>query len=232
MLNTLLSSFYAWFLFLFVLLIPFFLPLWIRISFHNLRKDNIVSVELEIKLFKKLRLFLFKKIFSSALNDENLKNVYKYLSQLKEIVHRRKLYKESFLRLYDLAYLFASSLSWQRLDIFCKFGTGDPASTAILTGSLRFLASVISYRIYKILTFSENKPRILIYPFLLKKEFIFFSSFEINTSGARIFLILLNIAWKLIKEFMIKKYWRWVRNVGSSYSRLNDDSDGKFKRDG
>jgi len=232
MLNTMSSSFYFWFLLFFVLIFPFFLPLWIRISFHNLRKDNSVSFELEISLLNSLRMFLYKKNFSPTVNEENLENFLKYLPRFSNIVYQRKLYWISFSKLKHILDYFLSSFTWERMDILCKLGTGDPAATGIITGFLRFISSVVSYHIINSFTFTGKKPRILMYPSFLKRELFFFISININSSVAKILIHLFLIFFILIKEIITKNFWRWVRNGGSSYSRFNDNSDGKLKRNG
>lgn len=225
----LLLSFYLWFLFLFVAVIILWLPLQIRISMNNLRKDNSVSLEMEIFILGRVKLFRWKKHFLVT------ENVFFLSEMLASIAERGRWWKElSTIRLRKILFLmyrFILALKWRQLDIYVKLGAGDAAWTGVLTGLLRYLSAMVSADLSKRFHL-ENRPRILVYPSFLQKETNFSLLMVFYTSGAVLIYHSTLLLWELFYRSQIQILRRLVKYGRSSYTGLNDNGHGKFKGNG
>ena len=171
------------FLFLFVILL-FLLPVEIRITIDNLRKDKSISLQLIILFWGKIKFWQVKRIFPAAFQINS------FLKQCHALLEKEEWYKSGKAQLQKTAgavYRLMRAAIWKKLELQVKLGVGDPAWTALLTGFLRYLSGRGSPHVLRLLSFKkESRPRFLFYPSFLEREFIFLISVEFTVSGLKL----------------------------------------------
>jgi len=218
------ATFY-YFLFLLVLLlfIILLLPVTICIKVDNWRKNNFISLEMKLFFLLFYKTYNFKRYSSSV-----KKSTAKILS-FGEIFKRQTLNKEFDFFLSGLAFFNhrLKTLNWRFMDLKLKAGTGDPAGTALLTGSLCGASSFLSMYLEKHYSFPK-RPCFHIYPSFTDMCFYFELLFEFKTSVGR----LLYMGLYLLAYLSAGRWYINAGTSGTSNSGLNENSHGKLKRNG
>lgn len=171
-------------LFLFIILL-FLLPVEVRITIDNLRKDKSISLQLIILFWGKVKLRQIKRIFPAAFQINS------FLEQCNALVkEKEEWYKSGKAQLQKTAgavYHLMRTAIWKKFDLKVKLGSGDPAWTALLTGFLRYLSGRGSPHVLRLLSFKKGKrPLFLFYPSFLEREYIFLLSVEFTVSGLKL----------------------------------------------
>ncbi|MGI5875697.1 MAG: DUF2953 domain-containing protein [Dethiobacteria bacterium] len=216
--------FFLLFLPLLVLLLLLW-PITVCIKIDNLRENKTIKFLLELYIFKRTKVFRVKKGINvdNKIDGQRLSTFFCKPEASGKSKGSRIF---QFLRKYQWpTCYFLRTLRWDELDFFLRLGTGDPAWTAIITGFLRSFAGLLSFYLSRYLIFIAQKPRLLIYPSFFKQEFSFMFSIEFNFNLLKVLLF-------LAAMFIVKLRERWFRYVRSSHSGLNENSHGKFERNG
>ncbi len=220
------------FLFLLLVLIILLLPLTIRISINNLRKANTVFFELNFFLLGGVKLFSYNRVLLSLKKEAEGDGL---LLLLHSLMEKKQDWKESYKRGINKHLLFIyrliTAFGWERMDLYVKLGSGDPAWTGIITGFLRFLSSMLSLYISKTAG-SCQRPGIFVYPSFFQKELVFSFRAKFRLNGLRIIYYSMLLFLEIVVTGYFKKIWRCIKNGRTSYSGFNDYGDGKLKGDG
>ena len=182
-------SFYLWFLFIFIIAVALFMPLQMRISFNNLRKDNSVYLELEIFIGDSLKLTGLEK---TILLDESMEAIVRSKRGWEPFK------KEHLQKTLLLVYRFMQTLRWVAADIKIKIGTGDSAWTAMLVGFLRQLSAMASARFFRAMPFAK-KPLILVYPSFEQRTLLFSCSLKFFVHGTSAIYYTLLVLWEHLR---------------------------------
>jgi hypothetical protein len=185
-------------------------------------------LELEIFILGSIRFTGLKKNF--LLNKESFP-LLKMLTLIAERGSWKELRNIPFRRILFLICRFILALRWRKLDFNVKIGTGDAAWTGVLTSFLRQLSEIASYYFFQVLSFKQ-RPRILIYPSFLQKEFIFSFYVEFYANGMILIYYSTLILWEAVFRGQIQILWRLVRYGRASYTGFDDNGHGKFKGNG
>lgn len=211
-------------LFLGVLLLLIW-PLKVCIRIDNLRENK--SIQIVFALYISKGITVMKVSRKLDLHDGNNEVRFQNLQHRLETVKKTKIGRvfRFIFKAPGPALCFLRSSKWRKLDLFLRFGTGDPAWTAIITGCLRTLAGLFSLSLSEYFNFAAQRPRILIYPSFMEQELFFLLSWEFGFNLLQVLSLSATI-------FVVNLRERWFRKVGTSHSRLNENSHGKFERDG
>lgn len=224
------ESFYFWFPFLFIFLL-LLLPLEIRISFDNLRKDKGISLQLVVLFWGKVKLWQLQRTFPAGLKMTSFWQQAYALAEGKADWYKSgkvKLQKITF-----LVYRFMRAIIWKKFDLKVKLGTGDPAWTALFTGFLRYLSGRGSPHVLRLLSFRKgSRPRFLVYPSFLEREFLFLLSVEFTASGLKILYYTVKIFWETVLGYQILILRRRSKNGRTSNPGFNDHSYGEPQGNG
>jgi len=220
-------SFYLWFLFFVLLPAILFLPLKIRISFDNLRKDSSVSFQLSFYLPGPILIGRFKKnIFIPKIKVASGLTLQSIWKNYWGILTKTRLHKLLF-----IACRFALASRWKVIDIKIKVGTGEAAWTGLLTGLLRQVAAVVSGYLFQVLSM-EQRPRLLVYPSFGPKGFVFSFHVEFYASIISIFYYSTLLFYEAVIRPKNQYLWRMIIYGRSPHTGLDDNRHGKFKGNG
>lgn len=206
---TLGMSFY-FFLFLAVaVILCLLLPLVIRIEAKNTQENNFICyLKFQVYIYglkvlnvkKRVGNFKFPKDFFQIIRDE-LKVAHKDIEKEGRpgAENELKVIESKIEQILRLVGRFCRGVQWRRLDLSFQVGSGDPAWTGILTSGLRFLSGCLSSYLKQHLKFSQEGPRLLVYPSFFKKEFVFLLIVEFQGKvvtflyfGLNLFIIMLS----------------------------------------
>ncbi len=216
-------SCYLWFLFLFIIALALFFPFRVRISFNNLRKNNSVSMKVEIFVPGSSRSVSFNKEISPYVNiakvffikDSNMFFTKGSVTKIKAFLCR------AFGRLKLVS-----------LEIKAKVGTGDAAWTALLVTLLRQLAVIVFLPCFPRMQFSEKRPCILVYPSFGQREFIFFVAMKFYARGTDILFYTFWYFWETTFRTKIQYLGRMIGYDRTPHTGPDDHGHGEFKGNG
>ena len=215
-------SFYLWFLFIFIIAVALFMPLQMRISFNNLRKDNSVSLKVEIFLPGSLKVACFNK------------KIMLYEDIGKKLLTKDSLIffeKGSYKKILSLLCWIFKHFNLISLEIKAKIGTGDAAWTAMIVAFLRKLPEII-YPFFHRRMFFEKRPCILIYPSFSGRELIFFCSIKFYIKGIVILYCAVFFLWQTIFRAKNQHLRRMIRNDRASHTGSDAHCHGKPEGNG
>lgn len=207
------AYFYVCFLLFFFFIVIMLMPSIICIKIDNWRKNNCISLEVKLLYFSIYKTFYYKSTASKA----------NFLKKIFEAQNHNKLL-DTLLNSLTIFHRQLKKIAWRSLNLKFKLGTGSPAGTALIVGSLQGIGSILSLYLGKYYSF-QKQPRFLIYPSFTAKSSYFELLLEFKTSTAR----LLYLGLYLLAYFFLG---RWFLNAGTSNPGFNENSHGKFKRDG
>lgn len=192
------------FLFIFLLLL---LPVEIRITIDNLRKDKSISGLLIVLFGGKIKLLQTKKTFPALLQVDS------FLKQCFELWREKEeWFKSGKMRLKKIAgtiYSIMRAGTWKKLDLHIKLGNGDPSQTAFLTGLLRYVSGRGTPHVMQLLSFKKAcRPRFLFYPSFQKHEFVFLFTVEFTLSGLKLVYYGAKIFYETVSGLQRLNLWR------------------------
>ena len=195
------------FLFLFITLFLMLLPVEIRITIDNLRKDNSISGQFIVSFGEKIKLLQIKKTFPATLE------IGSFLNQCLELWKERgkwyKSGKEMLSKTAAIVYRLMRAGIWKKFDLRIKFGCLNPAQTALLTGFLRYISGRGTPHILHFLSFRRGgRPRFLFYPSFQKNEFVFLFAVEFTVSGLKLLYYGIKILYETVSGLQRLNLWR------------------------
>ncbi len=214
------AYFYLCFLLFFFFITLMLIPLTIRIKIDNWRKNNCISLEIKLLFFSIHKTYYLSKYFTAPKSTAS-----KFFS-LKKILDEQNYHKllDIFLNSLAIFHRQLKKFTWRRLDLKLKLGTGNPAGTALIMGSLHGTCSILSVYLGKYYSF-QKQPLFLLYPSFTARMLYFELLLEFKTSMVR----LLHLGLYLLAYFFLG---RWFINAGTSNPGFNENGHGKFKRNG
>lgn len=216
------AYFYLCFLLFFFFITFMLIPLTIRIKIDNWRKNNCISLEIKLLFFSIHRTYYLSKAKEFTSHQITASKFFLLKKFLDEQNYRQLL--DTLLNSLPIFHRQLKKISWRCLDLKLKLGTGNPAETALIMGSLHGICSILSLYLVNDYSF-QKQPLFLLYPSFTAKMLYFELFLEFKTSMVR----LLHLGLYLRAYFFLG---RWSLNAGTSNPGLNENSHGKFKRNG